>query len=456
MPQHPNQEHQIQLETAAEAENCAQPTGAARHAEYDRLKAATTVFSRFAALDERELLREAQRHGIQAESNTPRTRLIQQLVAAGIAAEGLPLADGILEVLPAGFAFLRSPANECLSSNSDVYVSPSQVRRFELRTGMHVIGIARPPETGERFTALLRVECIEGESPEVVRRRPSFETLTPVHPNRRLVLENGAGEYSCRILDLLAPIGLGQRALIVSPPRSGKTMLLKALAQGIKANQPWIDLIMLLVDERPEEVTDLRRSVPGEVVSSTFDSTSARHCQVAHIVIERARRLVEAGRHVVVLLDSLTRLARAHNTESPNSGRILSGGVDSTALQRPKRFFGAARSIEGGGSLTIIATALVDTGSRMDEVIFEEFKGTGNLEVILNRKAAEQRIFPAIDVAHTGTRKEDLLMDPDELRRVTALRRVLSALNPEDGLELLLQRLQRTRNNAEFLLSMSV
>ncbi len=434
----------------------APPHNAARHAEYDRLKTARTAFSRFEPLDASGLERESLRLGIVHSAHATRPRLVHALVAAAIAAENLPVADGILEVLPAGFGFLRSPANDCLPSNADVYVSPSQVRRFGLQTGAHVLGIARPAETGERFTALLRVECIEGEAPEVVRQRPRFDTLTPVHPNRRLVVEHSATEFSCRILDLLAPIGLGQRALIVAPPRTGKTMLLKALAQGLKTNQPWLELMMLLVDERPEEVTDLRRSVPGEVISSTFDATSARHCQVAHIVIERARRLVEAGRHVVLLLDSLTRLARAHNTESPNSGRILSGGVDSTALQRPKRFFGAARSIEGGGSLTIIATALVETGSRMDEVIFEEFKGTGNLEVILNRKAAEQRVFPAIDVAKTGTRKEDLLMDPEELRRVTALRRVLAGMNPEEGLALLLQQLQRSRNNAEFLMSMAM
>lgn len=423
-----------------------------RHAHYDLLKAQPTVASRFLALDDAALA--AAVRGLQLPEFSTRDECLHALISAALTEAGFTPADGVIEVLASGFGFLRSRTHDRLPSNEDIYVSPSQVRRFDLRTGQRVLGIARPPEPGERFPALLRLECIDGRPPDLAP--PRFDALVPVHPQQRLVTEHDPSDLSCRILDLLAPIGLGQRALIVAPPRTGKTMLLKALALGLKKNQPWLDLMMLLVDERPEEVTDLRRSVPGEVTSSTFDATAARHCQVAHIVIERARRLVEAGRHVVLLLDSLTRLARAHNAESPNSGRILSGGVDATALQQPKRFFGAARCIENGGSLTIIATALVDTGSRMDEVIFEEFKGTGNLEIVLNRKAAELRLFPAIDVATTGTRKEDLLLDPEELRRVTALRRVLSELNPEEGLELLLQQLQRHPSNAELLMSMRV
>ncbi len=449
-------ETEAEVEQTAEARHSAEAASLRRHADYDRVKAAPSVHARLHQLGERELREEARRLGLQPEPRAPREQWVQALVARELAEEGLPVADGIIEVLPQGFGFLRNHAVDYMPSNDDIYVSPSQVRRFELRTGMHVVGVKRAAEEGERFTALLRIESVDGTAAVESGPRPRFDALTPVHPHQRLIVEHAAGAHASRLIDMFAPIGLGQRALIVAPPRAGKTLLLKELAIGLKANQPWLHLVMLLVDERPEEVTDLRRSVPGEVVSSTFDATPERHCHVARLVIERARRLVEQGRHVALLLDSITRLARAHNAASPNSGRILSGGVDATALQMPKRFFGSARATEEKGSLTMIATALTDTGSRMDEVIFEEFKGTGNSEIVLDRTAAEKRLFPALDILRTGTRKEDLLLDPEEMKRVTALRRVLAGLKPDEGLELLLQRLTRTPNNAALLMSMAL
>ena len=363
--------------------------------------------------------------------------------------------EGVLEILPDGFGFLRAPDYNYLPGPDDIYVSPSQIRRFGLRTGDTVSGQIRPPKDSERYFALLKVETINFEEPEAAKRKILFDNLTPLYPDERLVLEYHAKNYSTRISDLLCPIGKGQRALIVSPPRAGKTVLLQNIANALVANHPHIYLIVLLIDERPEEVTDMERSVEGEVVSSTFDEPAQRHVQVAEMVIEKAKRLVEHKKDVVILLDSITRLARAYNTVVPPSGKILSGGVDSNALHKPKRFFGAARNIEEGGSLTIIATALIDTGSRMDEVIFEEFKGTGNSEMHLDRKLMEKRIFPCLDINKSGTRKEELLMDPLTLNRVWILRQLLHPLNVVDSMEFMLDKISKTESNAEFLESMS-
>ncbi|MEE2712664.1 MAG: transcription termination factor Rho, partial [Planctomycetota bacterium] len=382
--------------------------------------------------------------------------LIFLLVKELVKEDGLIFGEGTMEVLPDGFGFLRSSAYSFLPSPDDIYVSPSQIRRFGIRAGHVVQGEIRPPKESERYFALLRVEAINWEAPEEAKARPTFDHLTPVYPSDRIILETNAREYSTRILDLLTPIGLGQRGLIVSPPRSGKTVILQQLANAITANHPEVHLMVLLIDERPEEVTDMERSVDGEVISSTFDEPSARHVQVAEMVIEKAKRVVECGNDVVILLDSITRLARAYNAETQHSGRILSGGVDASALQKPKRFFGAARNIEEGGSLTILATALIETGSRMDEVIFEEFKGTGNLEIVLERRIAERRIFPALEIQKSGTRKEELLLDPDELKRIYTLRKVLHDMNPVESMDLMLDRMRKTQSNAEFLLSMNV
>ena len=363
--------------------------------------------------------------------------------------------EGVLEILPDGFGFLRAPDYNYLPGPDDIYVSPSQIRRFGLRTGDTVNGQIRPPKDSERYFALLKVESINFEEPEAAKRKILFDNLTPLYPDERLVLEYHAKNFSTRISDLLCPLGMGQRALIVSPPRAGKTVLLQNIANALVANHPDIYLIVLLIDERPEEVTDMERSVEGEVVSSTFDEPAQRHVQVAEMVIEKAKRLVEHKKDVVILLDSITRLARAYNTVVPPSGKILSGGVDSNALHKPKRFFGAARNIEEGGSLTIIATALIDTGSRMDEVIFEEFKGTGNSEMHLDRKLMEKRIFPCLDINKSGTRKEELLMDPLTLNRVWILRQLLHPLNVVDSMEFMLDKISKTDTNAEFLESMS-
>ncbi|MDQ0468060.1 transcription termination factor Rho [Labrys wisconsinensis] len=366
--------------------------------------------------------------------------------------------EGVVEVLQDGFAFLRSPDANYLPGPDDIYVSPSQIRKFGLRTGDTVEGIIRSPKDGERYFALLKVNTINFEDPEKAKHKVNFDNLTPLYPNRRLKLEigeQGKKDYSARVIDVVAPIGMGQRALIVAPPRTGKTVLLQNIAQSITANHPECYLIVLLIDERPEEVTDMQRSVKGEVVSSTFDEPAARHVQVSEMVIEKAKRLVEHGRDVVILLDSITRLGRAYNTVVPSSGKVLTGGVDANALQRPKRFFGAARNIEEGGSLTIIATALIDTGSRMDEVIFEEFKGTGNSEIILDRKVSDKRVFPAIDITRSGTRKEELLVAPDILKKMYVLRRILNPMGTVDAIEFLLDKLRQTKVNADFFDSMN-
>jgi transcription termination factor Rho len=381
--------------------------------------------------------------------------LIFALLQAEIEKTGLIFGEGTLEILPDGFGFLRAPNYNYLPGPDDIYVSPSQIRRFNLRTGDTVSGQIRQPKETERYFALLKVEAVNYEDPEVAREKILFDNLRPLYPERKIMLETDSDNYSTRIMDLLTPIGFGQRGLIVSPPRSGKTMLLQSIANSISANHKDIILFVLLIDERPEEVTDMERSVNGEVISSTFDEPAERHVQVAEMVIEKAKRLVEHKKDVVILLDSITRLARAYNSVIPPSGKILSGGVDSNALQRPKRFFGAARNIEEGGSLTIIATALVDTGSRMDEVIFEEFKGTGNMEIQLDRRLADKRVFPAIDIKKSGTRKEELLLDHDTLTRVWILRKLLASLNPVDSLEFLLDKMSGTKDNQHFLNSMN-
>ena len=381
--------------------------------------------------------------------------LIFKILQAQTEKSGLIFSEGVLETLPDGFGFLRAPDYNYLPGPDDIYVSPSQIRKFDLHTGDTVSGQIRPPKDGERYFALIKVEAINFEHPDIARNKIFFDNLTPLYPNQRVKLETTSDNLSARVMDLMVPIGKGQRGLIVSPPRTGKTMLLQTIANSITQNHPEVILIVLLIDERPEEVTDMQRSVNGEVISSTFDEPATRHVQVAEIVIEKAKRLVEHKRDVVILLDSITRLARAYNTIVPPSGKVLSGGVDSNALQRPKRFFGAARNIEEGGSLTIIATALIDTGSRMDDVIFEEFKGTGNMEVHLERKLVEKRVFPAIDINRSGTRKEELLMPKEELNRVWVLRKVLNPLSPVETMELLLDRLSKKKSNSDFLASMS-
>jgi transcription termination factor Rho len=381
--------------------------------------------------------------------------LIFKILQAQTEKNGLIFSEGVLETLPDGFGFLRAPDYNYLPGPDDIYVSPSQIRKFDLHTGDTVSGQIRPPKDGERYFALIKVEAINFEHPDVARNKIFFDNLTPLYPEDRLRLETQPDNLSARVMDLMVPIGKGQRGLIVSPPRTGKTMLLQTIANSVTENHPETILIVLLIDERPEEVTDMQRSVNGEVISSTFDEPATRHVQVAEMVIEKAKRLVEHQRDVVILLDSITRLARAYNTIVPPSGKVLSGGVDSNALQRPKRFFGAARNIEEGGSLTIIATALIDTGSRMDDVIFEEFKGTGNMEVHLERKLVEKRVFPAIDINRSGTRKEELLMPKDELHRVWVLRKVLNPLSAVETMELMLERLSKKKSNKEFLASMS-
>ncbi len=381
--------------------------------------------------------------------------LIFEILRARAEKSGLIFSEGVLEVLPDGFGFLRAPDYNYLAGPDDIYVSPSQIRKFDLHTGDTVAGQIRPPKEGERYFALIKVEAVNFEPPARGKERIFFENLTALYPQEKIKLEADAENLSTRVMDLMTPLGKGQRGLIVAPPRTGKTMLLQAIANAITTNHPEIYLIVLLIDERPEEVTDMQRSVRGEVISSTFDEPAQRHVQVAEMVIEKAKRLVEHKKDVVILLDSITRLARAYNTIVPTSGKVLSGGVDSNALQRPKRFFGAARNIEEGGSLTIVATALVDTGSRMDEVIFEEFKGTGNSEVHLDRKLADRRVFPAIDIQKSGTRKEELLMGKEDLNRVYVLRRVLTPLSPVEAMELLLSKMGKTKSNSEFLNAMS-
>lgn len=402
-----------------------------------------------------ELTTMAKHLGLEGVSGMRKQELIFSLLQTEIEKNGSIYGEGVLEILPDGFGFLRAPDYNYLPGPDDIYVSPSQIRRFNLRTGDTIAGQIRPPKDSERYFALLKVEGINYEDPEGSREKILFDNLTPLYPDERIKLETEAEEYTTRVMDLLTPVGMGQRGLIVSPPRAGKTVILQQIANSIAVNHKEIILIVLLIDERPEEVTDMERTVKGEVVSSTFDEPATRHIQVAEMVLEKAKRLVECGRDVVILLDSITRLARAYNTVVPPSGKVLSGGVDSNALHRPKRFFGAARNIEEGGSLTVIATALIDTGSRMDEVIFEEFKGTGNMEIYLDRKLSDRRIFPAMDINRSGTRKEELLLEKKDLNRIWVLRKVLQPLSPIDAMEFLLEKMSETKSNPDFLDSMN-
>jgi len=402
-----------------------------------------------------DLTKMAKEYKIDGAAGMRKQELMFALLQRQIEKNGLIYGEGTLEILPDGFGFLRSPDSNYLPGPDDIYVSPSQIRRFNLRTGDTVSGQIRQPKESERYFALLKVEAVNFEDPEIAREKILFDNLTPLYPNRKTLLETDSDNFSTRIMDLMIPIGFGQRGLIVSPPRSGKTMLLQHIANSIITSHNDVVAFVLLIDERPEEVTDMERTVDAEVISSTFDEPSERHVQVAEMVIEKAKRLVEHKKDVVILLDSITRLARAYNSVMPPSGKILSGGVDSNALQRPKRFFGAARNIEEGGSLTIIATALIDTGSRMDEVIFEEFKGTGNLEIQLDRRLADKRVFPAIDIKRSGTRKEELLMEEDILNRVWILRKLLTSLNTVDSMEFMLEKMNGTKDNKVFLDSMN-
>jgi transcription termination factor Rho len=402
-----------------------------------------------------DLAKIAKELNIPGSSGMRKQELIFQILRAQTEKNGLIFSEGVLECLPDGFGFLRAPEYNYLPGPDDIYVSPSQIRKFDLRTGDTVSGQVRPPKDGERYFALIKVEAVNFEDPEVTRNKIFFDNLTPLYPQERIRLETTKENLTGRVLDMLCPVGKGQRGLIVAPPRTGKTMMLQSIANSITANHPEISLIVLLIDERPEEVTDMQRTVKGEVISSTFDEPPQRHIQVAEMVLEKAKRLVEHKRDVVILLDSLTRLGRAYNAVTPPSGKVLSGGIDANALQRPRRFFAAARNVEEGGSLTIMATALVDTGSRMDDVIFEEFKGTGNMEINLDRKLVDKRVFPTIDINRSGTRKDELLLPADELNRIWVLRKVLSPLSTVEAMELLLGRLSKAKTNAEFLSSMS-
>ncbi|MEZ6113891.1 MAG: transcription termination factor Rho [Pirellulaceae bacterium] len=404
-----------------------------------------------------QLIEAARTENISEVTGMKKQDLIFKILKERVKMNGLMYGEGTLEILPDGFGFLRSPDYHYLSCPDDIYVSPSQIRRFGLKTGATVSGQIRPPKENERYFALLRVEAINYQDPAQLSERISFDDLTPLHPDKRIVMETD--EIEGRVVDMMTPIGFGQRGLIVSPPRAGKTILLQKMARAVLQNYPDAYVIMLLIDERPEEVTDMEREVKGrncEVISSTFDEPTSRHVQVAQMVLEKAKRMVEYGIDVIIFLDSITRLARAWNSECPQSGKILSGGLDSNALQKPKAFFGSARKVEEGGSLTIVATALIDTGSKMDDVIFEEFKGTGNMEIVLDRRLVEKRVWPAIDINRSGTRREEKLMDPEEYKRVCILRRVLNEMNPPDAMELLVSRLQKTKTNAEFLMSMNM
>jgi transcription termination factor Rho len=426
---------------------------------YEEIKRGSTHISELQGMTMPQLLKIAREEGLTDYTGLKKQDLIFKIIKERAKQNGLMFGEGTLEVLPDGFGFLRSPDYNYLPCPDDIYISPSQIRRFGLRTGAVVAGQIRPPKENERYFALLRVEAINYQDPDILTQKVVFDDLTPLHPDERLSLETDPTEINMRVMDLVTPIGKGQRGLIVAPPRTGKTILLQKIANSVLRNHPECYVIVLLIDERPEEVTDMERTVKGphaEVISSTFDEPASRHVQVCEMVIEKAKRMVEYGTDVVILLDSITRLARAYNTEVPHSGKILSGGVDANALHKPKRFFGAARNIEEGGSLTILATALIDTGSRMDEVIFEEFKGTGNMELHLDRRLVDKRVWPAIDVNRSGTRKEDLLMEAEELRRVYILRKVLSDMNPVEAMELLTNRMARTKSNAEFLMSMNL
>ena len=424
---------------------------------YEQIKQGDIHIAELQRMTMPQLIDQARRENLSEITGIKKQDLIFKILKERVKLNGLMFGEGTLEILPDGFGFLRSPDYHYLSCPDDIYVSPSQIRRFGLRTGATVSGQIRPPKENERYFALLRVEAINYQDPNQLSQKVFFDDLTPLHPDKRVVLEVPGEDVSMRVVDLIVPIGFGQRGLIVSPPRAGKTILLQRMAKSVVTNHPEVYVIMLLIDERPEEVTDMERQVKGvncEVISSTFDEPASRHIQVSEMVIEKAKRMVEYGHDVIIFLDSITRLARAWNSECPHSGKILSGGVDANALQRPKRFFGSARKVEEGGSLTIIATALIDTGSKMDEVIFEEFKGTGNLEIVLDRKLVDKRIWPAIDINRSGTRREEMLLDPEEYRRTCILRRVLHDMNAPDAMELLVSRLQKTKTNAEFLMSM--
>jgi transcription termination factor Rho len=426
--------------------------------KYDLAKRDDLSLAILQKMSSEELARLARKEHIEDFATLPKQKLVFEILRARAQSQGLMIGEGTLEVLPDGFGFLRSPEYSYLASPDDVYVSPSQVRRFGLRKGQIVRGLIRPPKETETYFALLRVEEVNGRDPAMLHDLPTFENLTPLHPNKRIILELAQNKLETRIIDLVTPLGFGQRALIVAPPRTGKTVILQQMTNSIARNHPDVHVIVLLIDERPEEVTDFRRNTPEsvEVVASTFDEEAIRHIQIAEMVIEKARRMVEFGEHVVILLDSITRLARGYNNAMPNTGKIGTGGVDTQALIKPKKFFGSARNIEDGGSLTIIATALVDTGSKADEVIFEEFKGTGNSELHLTRKLVEKRIWPAIDISASGTRREELLLDPKELELVVRLRKVVSDMNVIEAMELLKSRMGKTKSNAEFLLTMNL
>ena len=430
------------------------------HDRYEQIKqSGDTHIAELQRMSMAELIEEARKENLSDYAGVKKHDLVFRILKERVKLNGLMYGEGTLEVLPDGFGFLRSPDYHYLSCPDDIYVSPSQIRRFGLKTGATVSGQIRPPKENERYFALLRVEAINYQDPNLLVSKVSFDDLTPLHPDERIRMETTADEVEMRVVDLIVPIGFGQRGLIVSPPRAGKTILMQKMAKAALVNYPDLYVFMLLIDERPEEVTDMERQVKGpncEVISSTFDEPAARHIQVSEMVLEKAKRMIEYGYNVLIFLDSITRLARAWNSECPNSGKILSGGVDANALQRPKRFFGSARKVEEGGSLTIIGTALVDTGSRMDEVIFEEFKGTGNQEIVLDRKLVDRRIWPAIDINRSGTRKEEMLLDPEEYRRICILRRVVADMNPPEAMELLVTRLQKTKSNAEFLMSMNM
>ena len=440
----------------AKEEEPSSPIDKETHEKYERVKRGDLHITDLQKMTVAELHAVAKNENVEDYVGLPKQELIFLILKQRINQNGLLYGEGVLEILPDGFGFLRSPEYNYLPCPDDIYVSPSQIRRFGLRNGHIVAGQIRPPKESERYFALLRVEAINYESPDLVGEKTNFEDLTPLHPNERFFLETDPKELNMRIVDIVTPIGKGQRMLIVAPPRTGKTVLLQKMANAISTNHPDAKVIILLIDERPEEVTEMQRATKAEVISSTFDEPASRHVQVAEMVIDKARRLVEFGNDVVILLDSITRLARAYNTEVPHSGKILTGGVDANALQKPKRFFGAARNIEEGGSLTIIGTALVDTGSKMDEVIFEEFKGTGNSELALDRRLVEKRIWPAINIGASGTRKEELLLDPKELEKIYMLRRVLSDMNPVEAVELLRNRLEKTETNGIFLMTMNL
>jgi transcription termination factor Rho len=426
------------------------------HAKYERVKRGELHITDLQKMAVGDLHEIARGEGIEEYAGLGKQDLVFKILKQRIARDGLMYGEGVLEILPDGFGFLRSPDYDYLPSPDDIYVSPSQIRRFGLLQGNIVSGQIRPPKESEKYFALLRVEAINYEDPNKLTERVNFEDLTPTHPDRRLFLEHTPEELNMRVVNLVTPIGFGQRMLIVAPPRTGKTVLLQKMANAISANHPDAYVIILLIDERPEEVTDMRRNTTAEVVSSTFDEPATRHIQIAEMVNSKAKRMVEYGKDVVILLDSITRLARAYNAVAPHSGKILTGGVDASALQSPKRFFGAARAVEEGGSLTVIGTALVDTGSRMDEVIFEEFKGTGNSELHLDRRLVDRRVWPAIDISRSGSRKEELLLDPTEMKLVVRLRKALAEMQPVDAMELLISRLQKVKTNAEFLLTLNI